>query len=177
MENDIEIKDVENYRSGYNEDFSHQQLVMKAMKKVIEIGTHELYEGYNEVITDKYGNKKIIYRENTKQAFIEAVETCEMVMACDLDEEAEKNIKRIKEELIKERDKLLNEQVRWFKELPPNVKKTYGTIVVTNKVFNSQLPHYHYFQTFQIKKYREIFAELTKLTERLDFFASENFEA
>lgn len=176
-ENSIEIKDVENFRGKTDDKFSHQQLVMSSMKRVIDIGTHELYEGFNETIEDKYGNKKIIYKENTKKAFIEAIETCEMVMSCDLDEEAEDNIKKIKDSLEEERTKLLKEQIEWFNKLPENTKIFYGKIMITSRAFNSNLPHYYQFQEFQIKKYREIFSELTKLTKRLDFFASEDFEA
>jgi hypothetical protein len=176
LQDEIEIKDVENYRGKSDEKFSHEQLVMSSMRRVIEIGTHELYEGYNEIIEDKHGNRKIIYKENTRQAFIEAVETCEMVLSCDMDKEAENNIQKLKEEMEEKREDALKEQMEWFNNLPFNIKKSYNYIVISPKIFNSNLPQYNQFQSLQIRIYRKIFAELTKLTKRLDFFAGEEFE-
>ena len=97
---EIEISDVEHFRGKDKFHFSHQALVMQAMKRVIEIAGHELHEGINETQIDKYGNRSLVYKENTRLAFLEAVETCLMVMACDLDKDAKDKIKKLSSGLI-----------------------------------------------------------------------------
>lgn len=177
MENEIEIQDVENFRGANDKQFSHQLLVMRAMTRVIEIGGHELYEGWDEEITDKYGNKKIIYRENNKKAFIEAVKTCEMVMSCDLDRIAKKEIKKIKTKIENKKKKLLKNQKEWIEQLSFNVKKKLNITVATDEFFVKSLPFYDEFELYKVEKYRDIFSSLKRLTKRLDFYVGEDFEA
>ncbi len=90
--NNLEIQDTENFRGGKDIVFSHQALVMKAMNRVLEIAGHELHTGFDRVETKMDGSTKKQYIESTQAAFFEAVKTVEMVMSCDLDEEAEKNL-------------------------------------------------------------------------------------
>jgi len=64
MEKDeIEIMDVEDYKGNEQTQFSHQALVMRAMVKALEYGCREMHDGYNEVIEDHKGNKKLFIKK------------------------------------------------------------------------------------------------------------------
>lgn len=172
MEERLEIGDVENFKNPGELIFSHQSLVMKSMNRVVEIAGHELHQGFNETLETRNGLKQI-YRESTQESFIEAVKTCEMVMACDLDETAKEKIKSIKENLSEKRKELLKQQWEWWNKMSNEKRKN---IAVLENAFISKTPMYVRYTKFEIDAHREIFAELTMLTKRLDFFASEDFE-
>ena len=173
MDNEkLEIGDVENFKNPGELVFSHQSLVMKSMNRVVEIAGHELHQGFNETVETNRGLKQI-YRESTQEAFIEAVKTCEMVMSCDLDETAKNKIKKIKEKLSKKREELLDQQWGWWNKLNQEQKRK---ILVVKDAFISKTPMCIVYMKFETDAHREIFSELTILTKRLDFFASEDFE-
>ena len=172
IDNDFEIVDVENYRDTKDQQFSHQVLVMKVMTKCIEAGIQEMRVGYFNEKADRFGNKSMIYYPDTRKEFIESVKTAEMIMICDYDDEAKTKIKNIKERLTKE-----------YKQLVETEKKDWETLSITNKrarwskgifytenTLNVRLPYYQEYLEYEVQCYRDIFSELTKLTERLGFY-------
>lgn len=178
-EDDFEIGDVENFGGAKDEQFSHSLLVMSAMRKCLDAGAKEMRDGWYNERTDRMGNKIKTYIEDTKKAFIESVRSCLMIMACDLDIEAEgyidellKDIENKKKELIKKNDDSWNnlsrdEKMKHMKSL--GVNHILGTI--THPTLKQELNEY------ELDVYRSIFAELGKLTKRLDFYKAEMFIA
>lgn len=178
-ETDFEIGDVEGFRYDKEEVFSHQSLVMSVMKRCLEFGAHELVEGIMETNIDNKGNIKQIYREDTRKRFVESIKCCKMIMICDFDNEATKNIEDLLNE-IRERKKFwLDREKEWFDNSPSDFKKesvTQGYFYIES-YFNNKLPFKDFFFEEEIEIWREIFEELNLLTKRLEFYKSMELEA
>lgn len=168
-DDDFEILDVENYRGKTGGGFSREGLVMKALSNVIENGNHELREGYTNERQDMRGNVIKTYIEDTRLKFIESVDTAIDVMECEYDENARKNIKKLKDDLEELKIKMLKEQWDWYNGLAPKDKQLYIKKVIPN-YFNRDLPFYYEYMLMKIKIYRKIASELHSLTSRLDFY-------
>lgn len=175
MEETVEFREDNDFRDD-QEIFSHQELVMKAMRRVIEIGGRELVEGHYEEIPDNAGGVKIIYKEDTRLSFIEAIKTCERVMICDFDDLADENIKELKTELKEKKQEYLNRQKEFWEELNYDEKKQWLhklSMPPQEDVFHSKLPFLNLYIDEEIEYYSEIFKELTHLSKRLDFYKAE----
>ena len=175
----IEILDVENYKGGGQLQFSHQILVMRVMNKCIEAGTKEMRSGYYNEKADRFGNKIMTYVPDTRKEFIENVKTAEMIMVCDLDDDAIKNISEIKKELKKEFEKLCGMERMEWESLGIKIKRDRWSkgIFQQRGTLNMKLPYYQEYLEFEVDCYRRILAELTQLTKRLDFYQEEDWEA
>ena len=182
-EEDLELGDIEEYRSGYDRKFSHQALIMQCMARVNELGGHELVEGaYSQTFDPKKNIMRIVYKEDTKKAFIEAVKTTKSNMICDLDEEGAENIKQILTNLKKRKEELMKEQITFWTELGEEgqyalAKRFNSNIVVSEKQFSNALPQLYEYKEEEIETYREIHEELVLQTSRIDFYQGEDFEA
>lgn len=176
-EDNLEVGNVENFRSDKNQMFSHQSLVMSALQKCLESGSHEMRSGWWNEKRDMNGNVIKAYNEDTRKKYVESVKTAIGVMACDFDEEA-KEIEDLIEQIKDEKNKLLKEQNEWYNNLEPHqkdtVKQQYGYIIP--KFFNTNLGWWEAFCEFELNTYRDIFIELNKLSKRLDYYQSEDFE-
>jgi len=176
---DLEIGDVESYGGFKEQAFSHQALVMMATKKCIEYGTQEQVQGVYVSEKDRKGNTKIIYKQDTRRAFIESVRTLKMIMICDFDNTAEENIKKLLDKAERRKKELIAEQNRWFESLTSQQKNNLiqkGVIIMKDS-FSTQLPFIQTYLFEELEIYRKIFEELTLLTERKDFYKEEMFEA
>jgi hypothetical protein len=175
---DFEIGEIEDYSGNQDNQFSHPNLVMMAMRKVLDNGIKELRPGWFNTKTDRLGNQLQVYIEDTRKAFIESVRTTQMIMACDLDKEAKKKITKYKKRLKKKRKELiaLNDEA-WTNlsviEKTENAKN--GIRHIVGKLTHPTLIE-EYIQ-YELEIYRRIFAELSRLTKRLDFFNAEIFVA
>jgi len=178
-ESDLEIGDVESYGGGKDQAFSHQVLVMIAMKKCIEYGTMEQVPGMYLTEQDKKGNTKVIYRQDTRRAFIESVRTLKMVMICDFDKDAKTKINELIHKTNTRKKELITEQENWWEGLKPAERNFYlqKGFEMTKGSFNTQLPFFQNYLSEELQIYREIFEQLSLLTERVDFYKSEDFEA
>lgn len=176
-DDDLEIIDVENYQSGKDFGFSHQLLVMKAMMKCLELGSKEMHVGYLSKEEGVDGKVKIIYKEDTRKAFIESVKTLDMIMSPDKDEAVFEKIKKIEEEITKTYKYYLHEQ---RKLLLQNNVKTFlskkGIFYYENELI-TELPFYNQYISSEVDIYRKIFAELNILAKRCDYFVEERYEA
>ncbi len=189
MEQDdkIEVMDIEDFRSQEDQQFSHQALVMMAMRKVVEYGCQELVPGYYNTEEDNRGKVKIIYKQDTRKAFIESVRTLRMIMICDFDTEANKTLKLNKEsdqnpdenlmDKIKARKKfwIEKQQTDWnqLSQGQKNQMQQQGKGVMDD-YFNTNLPYFQNYFLEELEIYREIFESLTELTSRLKFYKSED---
>lgn len=172
----IEIGDVENFRSDKLQVFNHQVLVMEVLRRVNESGSHELRSGWFNESIDHNGNVKRVYIEDTRKKYIECVRTAMNTMSCDYDEEAETTINEFLETLDKEKEKLLKMQWDWYSSLPPKHKEQItGTII--RGMFNIDYGWYLKFIELEVECYRAIAQELNSLTKRLDYYQAEEFEA
>lgn len=186
---EMEILDTENYRAEKEQEFSHQVLVMSAFKKVIEYGCQELIPGYYDTTIDGKGNTKIVYKQDTRKAFIESIRTLRMVMICDFDSRVDNKL--IPSDLSKldkdnwmdqieiTKNKYLTEQKKWWDGLSQGQQRGYEEqgMDVMDGYFNTDLPFYHQYFLDELEIYRRIFEELTKLTSRLKFYGRKHYES
>lgn len=175
QEDDIIIEDVENYTPKGDLVFSHPSLVMSATRKCLEAGSKEMRTGFFNNKTDRNGNVIRTYVEDTRKAFIEAVETLEMIMICDLDSDAIKEIKTIKDSLLdKYKELCIKEQNDWS-SAHINIKKARWSAGIQFKegYLNTSLPYYQEYIDEEVKSYRNIFKVLTMMSKRNDFYATE----
>jgi len=176
---DFEIGDVENFSSNKDQQFSHSSLVMMAMKKSLEAGNREMKAGWFNSRTDNQGNVIKTYVDDTRKNFIESVRSCLMIMACDLDSEAEQYIDECLNNIEIRKNVLTKlEDESWNKLTPESRIKNVRTLgiyhvkgVLTHPSLKEELVW------FEIDMYRSILAELSKLTKRLDFYKAQVFEA
>jgi len=173
---DIEIADVENYRGDKFQVFNHQILVMEALRKANEAGSHELRSGWFNEKMDSRGNVVTAYIEDTRKKFIECVKTSICVMTCDFDDEAKTFIESCENELEESRDELLKEQWDWYSGLPPKLKMMWNGKII-KPFFNVELGWFLKYIELEVECYREILKALHSLTKRLDFYQEEEFEA
>ena len=188
-EEDFEVIDTEEYRSPEDQEFSHQVLVMMATKKVIEYGCGELIPGYYDTQEDGKGRVKIIYKQDTRKAFIESVRSLRMIMICDFDDDAkkilipnEKDNEDVEENLMdllqSKKDFWLKEQKKWWDALTDGQRNalTQKGMDVIEGYFNLNLNFYQQYFLEELEIYRKIFEELTLLTQRLKFYRKERVE-
>lgn len=170
---DYDILDVEDYRSEDNV-FSHQALVMRAMNKCIELGSKELIEGfYDESQKSNKGVSVVIYKEDTRRAFIESVKTTDMIMVCDYDTEATTNILKLIEDLKITKQELLDKQKDFWNNLGYKEKEFMLRELKyppPDDFFHSQLHYWNLFIDEELETYRNVFKELSLLTRRINFY-------
>lgn len=176
----FEIADVENYQSNKMNVFNHQGLIMEILRKVNEAGSHEMRTGYTNTKVDHAGNITRIYIEDTRKKFIETVKQAISNMTCDFDKEAKEKIGKIKKKIEDLKKDLLEEQWKWWNSLTPKYQMifaTNGRSVGSRNAFNINLEWWQRYVDDETDYYREVVGELHKLTKRLDFYQSEDFEA
>ena len=169
----LEIENFEDYQSSKDQAFSHQVLVMRAMNKTIEAGCKELIEGHYEEVEVK-GVTKVIYQQDTRQTFIECVKTCMMILICDYDDRMKRRLKKLKGKGFSIKERLLNNQMAYYDKGDYNFRRANPT---DKDYFNPKFQYYNMFIDKQVDLYRAIFAQLTLLTKRLNFYEAEDFEA
>lgn len=176
-DDDVDFIDPENY-SGSNsgESYSHKALIMASMRKVLEAGANEMRAGYFNEKTDRKGNVVLMYMQDTRKLFIEAVETLEMFMECDLDEEAKDKIKEIRESLKEKEKEIVEQEANDWKNAPPLLlrQRMMKGIFFREGYLHPDLPYYQDLIEERIHHYRQIFKELNKLTKRLNFYEVED---
>ena len=178
-DSNIEIGDVENYSSNKDAGFSHQALVMKAMTKVIDNGSKEMKAGWFSTKLDRNGNQVRTYEEDTRLVFISCVETCLMVMECDLDLEHRKEINSLIQKKDDLKKLLIEQEDNEWKNLMPVIKQKLisngkGNV---NGFLDKDKRFYQIYLEECVTIYRDIFKVLTRQTKELDYYKSEGWEA
>lgn len=176
---DYEVVDTENYMGATgNIGFSHEVLVMTSMLKVIEIGKMEMKAGYFNTRVDRQGNVHRQYIDDTRKSFIEAVKNVLMVMSPDIDDEANKNLKKLFEKDRNAYQRLCNEEEDYWNKMLIERKRTFINqgIYYREGYLNKELPFSQEYIEIQVDIYRDIFSELSKLTKRLNYFKVEPFQ-
>jgi hypothetical protein len=176
---DFEIKEPDEYSHKAGESFSHSQLIMLAMRKCIEAGCKEMRAGYYNEKRDKFGNNMITYNPDTRKELIESVETLLMVMADDIDTEAEKIITELQKDIkSKYNDYCKREEEDWKTAPHPLINQWQKQGIFFRKgMLNEKFPYAVEFIMEKVIASRKIFAELKKLTQRKDYYREEMYTA
>ena len=173
-EDEIEVGNVENFQSEKDQQFSHQSLVMIAMKKVIEIGCKEMIKGHNQLIETSKGTK-IIHVSDQRKEYVNSIRNLKSVMICDFDTHAKNHIKQFIKKEKNKRKILLELQDSSWNNLTNPTKEKIGCYI--KGYFSDSFPYGEMFLQEQVEIYRKIFEQLSYLTSRVDFYKTEEFEA
>lgn len=179
--NEMEIQEIENYSGSKGEAFSHGQLIMLTMKKCIDAGCKEMKEGYYNTKSDKYGNINYIYVPDTRKEFIEAIETLQMVMADDIndDSKTKTEIGNVKGALTKAHKNFCKLESEDWKKMHELVRQKYlqAGIYFRKDMLSKELPYSIEYLMKRVEASRKVFNALTKLTKRKDYYREEMVEA
>lgn len=168
-DNDDIIDDPAKLRAmaGNEGVFSHENLVAMAYHKCINSCAQEMRKGFWKNAADKNGKETLTYFPDTRQEFIQCVDTLRIVMSSDVDDSAKTIIKNIATELGTKKKELINAEDTWWNALPyvqrmkvPHIKGH----------FNTDLPYYHAFINDTLEKYKDMFAELEMVLKRTKYF-------
>lgn len=182
-DNDLEILEAEGYYGKAGENFSHGQLIMISMKKSIDAGCKEMKEGYYNTKSDKFGNVNYIYVPDTRKEFIETIETLQMIMADDLDDDkgksAKKEIKDINKNLGDSYKDFCDAEKKDWENIHSLIKQKLLSegIYFREGMLNSEFPYAVEYLMERVKASRKIFAALKKLTKAFDYYREEMYEA
>ncbi|MDD3772706.1 MAG: hypothetical protein PHC38_08635 [Weeksellaceae bacterium] len=122
-DDDFEILEPSEYTGKKNEVYSHSSLVMSALNRVKENRSKEMRDGYWNTKFDRLGNAHKVWMPDTREEFIESVEALMMIQERDYDEEAIKEIKKVKEAL-EDKFKIYCElEKKQWDSLPAQMKK------------------------------------------------------
>ena len=175
---DFEIGDVENFQGNKDKQFSHSSLVMAAMRKCMEFGAMEMREGWFNEKTDMKGNLIRTYISDTRKQFIESIRTLKMIMACDLDSKARERLKKYLLAIKNKEKELIQMDNEAWNRLPEHEKAHH---ISKGRFHFERLINYpglkKHLIEFELEQWRKVFAELSRLTKRLDFYKAESFEA
>jgi len=122
---DFEIEDVESYRGEPEKKYSHELLVMEQYRRCLKSGSQEMRKGWEERKTDKTGMAiSIKIHPDTRKEFAECVITLKNLLVGNIvaDEDAEKEIKKLLEELDALLKKYVDLEEREWQKIPLAMK-------------------------------------------------------
>jgi len=180
MVEDFEIIEPgDQYEGKPSEGYSHSNLVMIASRKVIENSAKEMREGYWNTKFDRLGNAHRVWIPDSRQEFKEAVNTLRMIMERDLDEEAEKGLQKIDDELKEKYQKFCELEEAEWKTAPIQLKINWqkkGSYFRKN-FLSKELPYAFEYVEEEIKASRRIVKCIGKLIKRLYDYQEVSYEA
>lgn len=178
-EDDIEIKEPSEYQYNKDEVYSHSSLVMSALRTCMEKRAKEMRDGYTTTKFDRLGNAFPVNIPDSRQEFIESVESLIMIQERDYDEDAETKIKEIFKKLNEKYEQLcLLEEEEW-KNMPSQIKQhklKEGEYFRKGYLSNS-LPYSKEYIRYKVTAYTRVVAEIQKSIKRLGEYKEEIWEA
>jgi hypothetical protein len=175
---DIEFDEVENY-SNKEQQFSHQNLIMKCLNKCAENGALEMVEGRIESKVDSHGNISTKYITDTRRQFIESVKTAKNFLKCDFTKDCEEKISKLLKKVEDNKKSWLDAEFNWWESLDYNVKQnlTLNGKNVVRGIHNQNHIFLNNSIIDEIEIWREILEELNILTKELKFYEPDTYTA
>lgn len=178
---DIEIEDVENYRSYGEKVYNAQTLCMEQMKKCLENGSVEMVEGYWDEKYDKNGNLSRVYHPDTRKIFIESVKTLMMFVHRDYKEDkaCSDKIESLKNKIVERKAYWLFQEWNWWCNLSPLQKQqaTANGKYVNKGMFNKKNEFDNFFFDEEIAIYRELFATISDfIKDKMDDYEAVRYK-
>lgn len=157
----FEIEDVENWRGGEENKFSHQTLVMSSIKKVLDNQAQDLHRGFWNNKIDKNGNVIKTYEVDTRKIYLGSVKGLIMLTHRDWKDSLKYSeiIKNKLKDIEKRKSFWKNEQWNWWCSLN-NLQKQQmyndGKAVNSKDAFNTNLDFDNYFDEDEERIYGEV---------------------
>jgi len=177
-EDDFEIKEPSEYNINKNEVYSHSTLLMFALKSVAEKRAKEMRDGYFNIKFDKMGNAHRVWIPDSREEFIESVESLTMIQSRDYDEEAKEAIQKIKIALKERFEKYCEYEKNEWEQMHPKIKDDYlrqGTFF-REGLLSDKLPYKFLYIRDKVDSYTEIVSIIQCLIKRLGDYQEEIWE-
>lgn len=178
-EDDFEIQEPGEYNYNKDEKYSHSTLLMAALKVAQENRAKEMRDGYWNTKFDRAGNAHKVWIPDSREQFIESVESLMMIQARDYDEESQNKLIEIKSKLKEKYDSYcISEEEEWKKM---NIKTK--TNHLSNGIFHRKgllsnvLPYKFLYIRDKVESYTEIVSIIQKLIKRIGDYKEEIYEA
>ena len=178
-EDEIEILEPKEYTPRKDEAYSHPSLVMSALRKAIENRAKEMRDGYWNTKFDKFGNAHKIWIPDSRQEFIESVESLMMVEERDFDEPIITAIKKIKEDLTKKFKEYCEKEKKEWEGLNYKIKGKLNSegYYFREEMLSERLPYKFEYIRDKVKFYSEIVSLIQQLIKRIGDYQEEIYEA
>lgn len=179
MEDDIKIIEPKDYTGDKEEAYSHSMLVMKTLKRAIDNRSKEMKDGYYNTKFDRMGNAHKVWNPDTRDEFIESVESLMMIQERDYDDDAEKDIEKVKEELNKTYKRYCNLEENEWKNLHPEIKKRYNADghYFRKGRLSAIMPYQYEYKRDKVDAYTKIVSIIQKSIKRAGDYQEELYEA
>lgn len=178
-EDDFEILEPKDYTGKRDENYSHGALVMSALKDCKDNRAKEMRDGYYQTKFDRLGNAHKVWVIDSRQVFIESVESLMMIQERDYDDKIISEINKIKEWLKIQWIKLCNLEEEEWRKMPYDIKKQKskeGFYFMSGELSDG-LPYFKMYTRYKVNAYTKIVAEIQKLIKRLGDYQEEMYEA
>lgn len=156
----FEIEDVENWRGGEENKFSHQDLVMEAIRATLINGAKDLHEGFWNTKIDKNGNAIRTYEEDTRKIFIGSIKGLMMITHRDWKDCKEYNdkIETRQKEIVDKKTFWMGQEQVWWNSMSPMQKNQMAKEgkSVNFGFFNKNLDFDNFYFDDEEQIYREI---------------------
>jgi hypothetical protein len=177
-DSDFEIIEPKDYTGKKDESYSHPSLVMSALKKVIENRSKEMRDGYWNTKFDRVGNAHKVWVPDTREEFIESVESLMVIEERDYDDDAIKKIKEIKDDLIKKFKEYCEAEKNFWAKMHPEQKQQLnkqGYSYLDGRL-SEVLPFRYEYIRDKVESYTKIVSVIQELIKRLGDYGEEWFE-
>jgi hypothetical protein len=178
-DDDFEIIEPADYTHKKDEPYSHSSLVMSVLKKAIDNGSKEMRDGYWNTKFDRFGNAHKVWIPDSRQEFIETVDSLIMIQERDFDDAAKKKIKEIKEELDEKYKKYCELEAEEWKRFDVRRKQqlSLNGSYFREGMLSEDLPYRFEYIRDKVAASRKIVSEVQQLIKRMFDYAEEMFEA
>lgn len=166
----VMVDDEANWDFSKEVSFSHPMLVMSAYSTAIRAGAVEMIKGFWEQRIDKQGNTINVHHPDTREVYINAVETLKNVMVADFDDEADEKMDKIYMSIYQMKQDAIQQEMKWFASLPFQAKQKVSHM---DGYLNENYVFYSNMMEDKVELYRKIFEQLELLIKRLKYFKKE----
>lgn len=177
-ETDFEVIEPSEYSHKKDEAYSHSSLVMSALKQCKDNRSQEMRDGYFNTKFDRMGNAHKVWIPDSRQEFIESVESLMMFQERDYDKKAIENIENLKDFLNKKfKEYCEQEKLEWAK-MPYDYKQKLARSgsYYRERMLSKDLPYLYAYIRYKIDIYSAIVSEIQQLIKRFGDYAEQEYE-
>ncbi len=178
-DDDFEIIEPKDYTYSKDEVYSHSSLVMSALKKSRENRSQEMRDGYYNIKFDKFGNAHKVYIPDSRQEFIESVESLIMIQKRDFDSSINGKLNKIRNDLKKKYEEYCKREKEYWDGMDHELVRNYnqqGTSYMEGMLSERFLPFYKMYVRDKVDAYTKIVSLVQKLIKRLGDYKEEIIE-